>query len=66
MYTPIAHGMAYFGWPFKMYTEGGFATTSKVFLTEGFCGNVVVALYAAGIANFAFTAIKIFGSPNLK
>ena len=62
----ISHRMASFGWPFDMYAEGGFVTTTKEVIWTGLIGNVVLALYVASVAETAFTAIKIFVSPRLK
>lgn len=57
MHTPIADGMAYFGWPFDMYAEGGLVGTKKVIWT-GLFDNVVLALYVASVADIALIAIK--------
>ena len=65
MHRPFADAMAYFGWPFNMYGEGGFTGAKRVFW-DGLFGNVVVALFVVSVADLVHAAIKIFGSPNLK
>jgi hypothetical protein len=48
-YSMIDDGFVYFGWPFDIYAEGGFAGT-RVIIWTGVIGNVVLALCAARIA----------------
>jgi hypothetical protein len=42
-------GFVYFGWPFDMYAEGGFAGTRAIIWT-GLIGNIVLALCAIRLA----------------
>ncbi|HXS01792.1 MAG TPA: hypothetical protein VN724_14540 [Pyrinomonadaceae bacterium] len=42
-YSTLADGFTYFGWPFRIYYEGGFAGTRGIILT-GLIGNLVLAL----------------------
>ena len=65
MHSPFYDGVAYFGWPLNMYVEGGLAGIREIIWT-GLIGNAVIALYVASVADIAFIAIKIFGSPQLK
>ena len=48
-FSTIDDGFIYFGWPFAIYAEGGFAGTRGLIWT-GIIGNVVLALCFTRIA----------------
>ena len=47
-YSTMDDGFVYFGWPFSIYAEGGFAGTRGIMWT-GLIGNVALALCVSRI-----------------
>lgn len=57
-YPTLADGFVYFGWPFYIYAEGGFAGTRGIIWT-GLIGNVAVGLCVHRVAMRLVTTKRV-------